>query len=58
VLHWNGSSWTREPTPSPALSVRLFGAAAIAPNTVWAVGDRYDSGLLANQTLTIRTTNG
>lgn len=58
VLHWNGTSWTRESTPSPAIGPKLFGAATVAPSTVWAVGHRYNSGLLANQTLTIRTTNG
>jgi hypothetical protein len=37
---------------------KLYGAAAIGPGTVWGVGYRYDQRLAANQTFTIRTTNG
>ena len=58
VLHWDGTSWTTEPTPSPQSSPKLYGGAAIAPSTVWAAGYRYRPSLLANQTLTLRTTNG
>lgn len=58
VLHWNGVSWTRQVTPSPPVGPKLYGAAAIGPSTVWAVGYRYDQRAAANQTLTIRTTNG
>lgn len=58
VLHWNGASWTTEPTPSPGSSPKLYGGAAIGPSTVWAVGYRYEERLFANQTLTLRTTNG
>jgi hypothetical protein len=35
VLHWNGSTWTRETAPD---AVYLNGAAAVGPDTVWAVG--------------------
>jgi len=35
VLHWNGSTWTREAAPN---AVYLKGAAAAGPNTFWAVG--------------------
>ena len=58
VLHWNGATWTRQATPSPPGGPKLYGAAAIGPSTVWGVGYRYDQGLAANQTFTIRTTNG
>jgi hypothetical protein len=58
VLHWNGSTWTREATPSPPTGPKLFGAATIGPSTVWAIGFRYDQRRLANQTLSIRTTSG
>jgi hypothetical protein len=58
VLHWNGVSWAKQATPSPPVGPKLYGAAAIGPSTVWAVGYRYDQRLAANQTLTTRTTNG
>jgi hypothetical protein len=58
VLHWDGGSWTRQATPSPPVGPKLYGAAAIGPSTVWGVGYRYDQGLAANQSFTIRTTNG
>ena len=31
VLRWDGTSWTRETTPGP----KLYGAAAVAPSTLW-----------------------
>lgn len=58
VLRWNGSVWTRETTPSPATGPKVYGGAAIPPSTVWGAGYRYQASLFANQTLTIRTTNG
>jgi hypothetical protein len=58
VLHWDGISWTKEDTPSPPEGSKLYGAVAISPSTVWGVGYRYDEDLGANQTLTIRTTDG
>jgi hypothetical protein len=58
VLHWDGTSWTRQTTPSPETGPKIFGAAAVAPSTVWAAGYRYEESLLANRTLTLRTTNG
>jgi len=35
VLHWNGSTWTPETAPD---AVYLNGAAAVGPDTFWAVG--------------------
>jgi hypothetical protein len=58
VLHWDGQSWTREVTPSPQVGPKMYGAAVVAPRTVWGVGYRYDQGVAANQTLTMRTVNG
>lgn len=55
VLHWDGRTWNKELTPGPG---KLYGAAAITPSTIWATGYRYDQRLNANQTFTIRTTNG
>jgi hypothetical protein len=39
VLHWNGSSWTRESAPD---ANQIAGAAAVGPNTFWAVGNGFD----------------
>lgn len=39
IESWNGTSWTRMPTPSPgALSNSLQGVAAVSADDVWAVG--------------------
>src|SRR5438093_1432772 len=38
TMHWDGSSWTRVPSPSPGDLHPLFGVAAVATNDVWAVG--------------------
>jgi len=38
VLHWNGSSWIRESVEPTA---KLTGAAAVGPNTFWAVGNTF-----------------
>jgi hypothetical protein len=46
VLHWNGTSWKRVPSPNPGGSSHanvLFGVAASSPTNIWAVGD-YDNG--------------
>ena len=54
VLHWDGVSWTRESTPGP----KLYGAATVAPGTMWGVGYGYNQTVAANQTSTIVTRNG
>jgi hypothetical protein len=56
VLHWDGTSWTRQPTPSPGTGPKLYGGAAVGPSTAWAAGYRYEASLFANQTLTLRAT--
>jgi hypothetical protein len=40
TLHWNGSSWSQIPSPSPSTTGRnlLFGASAISTTNAWAVG--------------------
>jgi hypothetical protein len=50
VLRWNGTSWTRETTPGSA-NPYVTGAAAGGPNTVWAVGYRFDLNAYSNRTL-------
>jgi hypothetical protein len=44
--HWNGSSWTVVPTPSPGGSSAtslLYDVAAVSPTDIWAVGTYLDS---------------
>lgn len=39
ILHWNGSTWTRTPSPTPSTSfITLDGVTATAPDNAWAVG--------------------
>ena len=54
VLHWDGASWTRESTPGPA----LYGAATVAPSTIWGAGYGYNQTVAANQTFTIAGRTG
>jgi hypothetical protein len=56
VLHWDGTSWTRQPTPSPRTGPKLYGGRRRRSRHVWAVGYRYEASLFANRTLTLRTT--
>jgi hypothetical protein len=39
IEHWDGTSWTIVPSPSPGLSDYLYGVSAAAPGDVWAAGD-------------------
>ena len=38
ILHWNGETWTRVPSPSPAVSPELYGVTATSARNAWAVG--------------------
>jgi hypothetical protein len=38
VHHWDGTSWTRTPSPSPSGGTRLVGVAAATSSDAWAVG--------------------
>jgi hypothetical protein len=38
ILHWNGSSWQRVPSPSPGTFASLTGVAATSASNAWAVG--------------------
>jgi hypothetical protein len=52
ILHWNGSSWRRSPSPSPSSTEnRLFGVAATSASNAWAVG--YDLQGSKYQTLIV-----
>jgi hypothetical protein len=38
ILHWNGTTWTRVPSPNPRAGSQLFGVAATSAGNAWAVG--------------------
>ncbi len=38
ILHWNGKSWKRVPSPSPGSGSILTGVAATSAGNAWAVG--------------------
>jgi hypothetical protein len=38
IIHWNGTAWTRVPSPSPAGSPQLTGVAVATARSAWAVG--------------------
>lgn len=40
LTHWNGSRWDPVPGPAAAQAPRIFGADAVGPGDVWAVGGR------------------
>lgn len=44
VAHWNGSSWSRVPSPNPSTDSELFGIAAMSPTSIWATGSEYGGG--------------
>ena len=52
VLRWNGTSWTRETTPTSS-NPFVTGAAAGGPNAVWVVGYRFELNAYSNRTLTM-----
>jgi hypothetical protein len=46
ILHWDGTSWSIVPSPSPGTGYmnELFAVSANAPNDIWAVGGRQNTG--------------
>ena len=45
IEHWNGSAWQVVSSPDPGSSGNhLYGVLALAPDDVWAVGQRNDAG--------------
>jgi len=46
ILHWNGTSWTRVPSPHPAglLGSNLIAVSALAPGDAWAAGSVLERG--------------
>ena len=43
--HWDGTRWTRMPSPNKISADHLAGVTAIAPNDVWAVGSYWSDAL-------------
>jgi hypothetical protein len=54
--HWDGTSWTRQPTPDHGLEVFLNGVAAISSTRAIAVGE--SSTFSSTKTVAIRLRNG
>jgi hypothetical protein len=38
ILHWNGTAWTRVPSPSPGVDTSLSSVTAVSAGSAWAVG--------------------
>jgi len=38
ILHWNGTAWTRVPSPSPGIGSALSSVTAVSAGSAWAVG--------------------
>jgi hypothetical protein len=53
ILHWNGSAWTRVPSPNPSSSVSLSGVATAPGGKAWAVGT-YNTSDTKARTLILR----
>jgi hypothetical protein len=54
ILHWNGTAWTRVPSPSPSprgTGNALSGVGAVSANDAWAVGTYVDTTTGHNDTL-------
>jgi eukaryotic-like serine/threonine-protein kinase len=39
ILHWNGTAWTRVPSPSPGPGDVLLGVTTTSAGTAWAIGN-------------------
>jgi len=47
IVHWNGKSWRRVPSPNPARAGdTLSGVAAMSASSAWAVGERNGHSLI------------
>ena len=53
ILHWNGTAWTRVPSPTPGGGTILRGVAATSATDAWAVGYS-GSGIGPTKTLILR----
>ena len=53
IEHYNGTSWSIVPSPSPGTAPVLTGVSASSAGDVWAVGQDDPSGSTTPQTLTL-----
>lgn len=53
ILHWDGSSWARFPSPNPAANNELLGVAAASATDAWAVGHSCADPCHVRETLTL-----
>ncbi len=53
IEHYNGTSWSVVPSPSPGTSPTLTGVSASSAGSVWAAGYDTPSGATTPQTLTL-----
>jgi hypothetical protein len=54
IEHWNGTTWTRVPSPNPGSEgSTLYGVAATSASNAWAVGTTSD-GINGEKTLTLQ----
>jgi len=44
ILRWNGTSWSRVPSPTPAGGATLYGVSVTSARSAWAVGWAYRGG--------------
>jgi hypothetical protein len=51
IGHWDGTAWTRAPSPSPGSLSHLYAVAATSPDNAWAVGSFGCSGCIYQKTL-------
>jgi len=53
IEHWDGTSWTQVPSPSPggANGSRLYGVTATSASNAWAVGEYFDGVALRTMVL-------
>ncbi len=51
IEHWNGTSWSVVPSPSPGEFGWLRSVSGVAANDIWAVGTHYVNGLQLTLTL-------
>jgi hypothetical protein len=53
IEHYNGTTWSIVPSPSPGTNAGLTGVTESAANNLWAVGSDTPSGATQPQTLTL-----
>jgi len=57
IFHWDGSSWSHVPAPTPGMLRRLWAVEAVSTNDVWAAGS-YSPTLATTQPLLLHWDGG